>query len=131
LGRWTGRVPATLAVTLAATASAQVAVAPILIGTFGQLSLVSPVANLLAAPAVPVATVVGLTAGVVATVYPEAGSLLAHCAGPFSSWILTVGRHFGAVSWAAIEVPTWWGWLVAVPVGMLALRTLQEAKDSS
>ncbi|MDP9222340.1 MAG: ComEC/Rec2 family competence protein [Actinomycetota bacterium] len=57
------RLPRFLALPLAVTVSAQAAVAPILIGTFGQLSLVSPLANLMAFPAVAPPTVLGFVRG--------------------------------------------------------------------
>ena len=44
---------------LAAAVSAQIAVVPILLWNFGSIPLLSPVANLLAAPLVTVATIVG------------------------------------------------------------------------
>lgn len=51
--------PQPVANVLGATISAQVAVAPILLVTFGSLPLMAPIANLVAAPLVAVATVFG------------------------------------------------------------------------
>lgn len=103
--------PRAVAVAVGVTLAAQFAVAPLLLGVFGQLSLVAPVANLLAAPAVVPATILGLAAGVASSVWAPAGDLLARLAGPAVEWILWVGRTFGAPSWASLEVAPMWGWL--------------------
>lgn len=47
------RLPAWLAEALAVTLAAQLAVLPIVIGTFGQMSFVAPLANVILAPLVP------------------------------------------------------------------------------
>ena len=54
-----GRRPRWLWGTLGAALAAQVAVAPLLLGFFGSLPLLSPVANLAAAPLVAVSTILG------------------------------------------------------------------------
>ena len=54
-----GRRPRWMWQTLGAALSAQVAVAPLLLGFFGSLPLLSPVANLAAAPLVAASTVLG------------------------------------------------------------------------
>ncbi len=58
-GSLTGRLPKPVATTLSATVAAQVAVAPILLMRFGTVPLAAPLANLLAAPAVALATMAG------------------------------------------------------------------------
>lgn len=54
-----GRRPRWVWETLGAALAAQVAVAPLLLGSFGSVPLLSPVANLAAAPLVVVATILG------------------------------------------------------------------------
>jgi ComEC/Rec2-related protein len=63
--------PPWLATAIAVTAAAQLAVAPILVATFGSVPLASLPANLLAAPAAGPTTVWGLLAGSVAGVVGE------------------------------------------------------------
>lgn len=98
------------------TLSAQLGVAPLLIITFERISLVAPLANLLAAPAVPPATLLGLAAGLAGTVAPGLGQVVAGIAAPFSGWILWVSDETGAWSWASLDVSSGWGWLLALPV---------------
>lgn len=131
---WTGPVgerfrwlPALLRLALAATLSAQFAVAPLLIGTFGEFSLMAPLANVLAFPPVAPATVLGVAAGLVGAVYPAAGTFLARLASSFAGWILVVGERLGAVSWASIALPRGAGLVAAVPVLAAVWRTLRTA----
>jgi competence protein ComEC len=110
LARRLSRVPRFVALVLGATLAAQFAVAPVLVGTFGELSLVAPLANLLAIPAVAPATVLGLAAAVGGALVPPLGWLCARIAEPFVAWVLAVGRTTGGWSWASIEVPRAWAW---------------------
>jgi competence protein ComEC len=114
----------------AATIGAQIAVAPLLLGTFGQLSLVSPAANLLAEVAVAPATILGLAGGCVGALDPALGGVLARVASPFVTWVLWVGRTFGSPPWAAIEVPHWTGAAVGVVVIGAAVRIMFASGDT-
>ena len=115
------RIPALLRAPIAITVAAQVAVSPLLIGSFERFSLVAPLANVLAAPAVPPATVIGLSSGIVALASPAAGRVVGAVAGPFAGWILWVAGVTARWSWSSIEVPAVWGWITGVPVGFALL----------
>jgi competence protein ComEC len=110
------RLPAVVAVPLAVTIAAQVAVAPLLALTFGEVSIVAPAANLLAAPIVPFATVMGLASGVAGAVSPTVGGPAALLASPAAGWILSVSDAFGGAPWAAAHLPSWAGWFLAAVV---------------
>lgn len=107
--RWSRRLPPAAAVGLAATVSAQAAVAPILVMTFGELSIAGLPANALALGAVPPATICALGAGAAGALYPPGGELLARAAEPFAAWILWVGDSFGRAGWAILSLPSWSG----------------------
>jgi ComEC/Rec2-related protein len=99
------RLPRVVAVPLGVSVGAQLAVAPLLVATFGELSLVAPVANLLAAPAVPPATVLGLGAALAHGLHPAAGNVLVRLAEPWVAWIVWVGEVFGSLPWASAGLP--------------------------
>jgi competence protein ComEC len=82
------RLPAWLATSLAVPLAAHLACAPAVAGFFGRTSLVSPLVNLLAAPAVPPATLAGFTAGLLAPVAPALARLVAELAAPPTAWLL-------------------------------------------
>lgn len=116
-------VPRPVALGLGATLAAQLAVAPLVVATFGELSVAGPVANLLAMPAVPPATIAGLAAALAGALYEPAGGLVAKVGEPFVAWILWVGTHLGRAPWASVELPAWSGWLAGAPLLAGALRS--------
>lgn len=129
---WAARIeqrvplPLIVCVPLAVTLSAQVAVLPVLVGVFGEVSIVAPVTNLLAAAAVAPATVFGLLGALAGTVHPWIGGLVLRLAEPFTAWILLVGNVGAQPSWATLAVPNWVGAVLGVPVGYAALWTLRR-----
>ncbi len=95
-----------LADALAVSAAAGLATAPLVAGLNGTVSLVSLPANLLAAPAVAPATVLGLAAAVVSPVWTEAADVLVWVAGWPTGWLVGVAERAaalpdGALSWPA------------------------------
>ena len=70
------------------SAAAGLVTAPIVAGLSGTVSLVSLPANLLAAPAVPAATVLGLAAAVVGVVVPPLADALVWLAGWPTRWLV-------------------------------------------
>lgn len=101
LARW---LPVPLAVAVAVPLSAQLACAPIIALFAAQQSLVGVVANLIAEPAAPVATVIGLLACLTAPI-PLLADLLAAAAWLPAAWIATVARTTAELPGAAMLVP--------------------------
>lgn len=98
--------PGPVADALAVSAAAGLVTAPLIAGLSGLLSLVSLPANLLAAPAVPAATVPGLLATVVAPISPAAADALVWSAGWPVRWLVAVAERAadvpdGATGWPA------------------------------
>ena len=130
LTRSLGPFPPVVALPLAVTLAAQVAVAPILALVFGQLSLTAPLANLLAAPAVAPATVLALAAGAGGLVWPGLAGLLAHIAGWFAWWIAAVGHRLGGEPWSAVDTPALVGWVLAAGVVVAVVVGLRTRIDA-
>ena len=99
-------LPGRLADALAVPAAAQVAVAPVLVLLNPSVSLVSIPANLLAAPAVPPATVLGVVAAVTGPVAPWLAEVAGRLAGVPAAWIVLVGRAAAQTPGAALGWPT-------------------------
>jgi competence protein ComEC len=119
-------VPWGLAEALAVPAAAHLVTAPVVAGFVGEVSLVAIIANLLAAPVVALATVLGVLAAVVAPVVPWFAELLVRLAGPEADWLILVAGHAADVPGAVIAWPGGWlgGLLLAGCVALLvaALR---------
>ncbi|MFG1999620.1 ComEC/Rec2 family competence protein [Spirillospora sp. NPDC048911] len=96
------RMPGPLADALAVAAAAQVAVAPLLVMLSGELGVVSIAANLLAAPAVAPATLLGALAAMVAFAEPALARLVAWPAGLAVGWIIWIARTAADLPYATI-----------------------------
>ncbi|WP_344246725.1 ComEC/Rec2 family competence protein [Actinocorallia libanotica] len=111
-----------LAEATAVPLAAQAAVGPILVLLAGTVSLVAVPANVLAAPAIAVATVCGFLTAALAPFLPDLAALTVRPAGWAASWVITVARAFAAVPHGTI--PWHQGLLGAV---LLAVLTIAAA----
>lgn len=111
LARW---LPRWVAEAVAVPLAAQVACTPVVAAISGDVSLVAVAANLLAAPAVAPATVLGLGGGLLGLAWPALGSVVAAPGAWSAGWIITVARWAAALPTPSIE----WG------SGPLALAVL-------
>ncbi|MFC6881113.1 ComEC/Rec2 family competence protein [Actinomadura yumaensis] len=96
------RMPDLLADALAIAAAAQVAVAPVLVMLSGEVGVVSVAANLLAAPAVAPATLLGALGAVTALISVPIAELLMWPAGFAVGWIVWVARASAKLPYATI-----------------------------
>ena len=83
-------VPASLREPLAVSLAAQLGVLPVLVFAFGDFPLVTPFANLVAAPAAEGLGVYGLVASAVAGMAPRLGPLLQQPTAVLVTWVTTV-----------------------------------------
>ncbi len=90
---------------LAVPTAAFVVTIPLVAGLSGQLNPVTVPANLLAAPAVAPATVLGVLAAVVSPFGQPAAELVVWAAGPAVGWLVLVGDRSAAVPGAALPWP--------------------------
>ncbi len=110
-------LPRWLAEAIAIPATAQLAVTPLVAAISGQVSLVAVLANLVVAPVVGPATVLGLGGGLVGLAWAEAGAFLGTLASYCVAWIVEVARHGAVLPTAAVE----WG---TGPVSLTVLTLL-------
>ncbi|MEU4251195.1 ComEC/Rec2 family competence protein [Amycolatopsis sp. NPDC026612] len=126
--RWAGAlvrrgVPPGFAEGLAIPLAAFLVTAPVLAGMAGSVSLVSVLTNVLAAPVVAPATVLGVLATVTGPWWPGAGKVLVYLADPEARWLITVARHGARAPGAVVAWPGGWagGLLAAAVLGVLAV----------
>jgi competence protein ComEC len=98
-------MPRAAAEALAVSAAACLVTAPVLAARGGTISTVSIPANLLAAPAVPPATVLGVLAAVLSTVWAAGAHCVACVAAVPAGWIVAVAEHGSALPAAAVAWP--------------------------
>jgi competence protein ComEC len=120
LRRW----PRSLAAAVAVPAAAQAACGPIVAMLAAQVSVVAVPANLLVAPAVPPATVLGVLAAAIQPVVPPVAGLFGLLAGIPAWWIVQVAQRAADVPSAAVSWPGGMSGavgLAAVTVAVVAL----------
>ena len=103
LARW---MPRPLAEAVAVPLAAQLACTPVVAALSGQVSLVAVVANLLAAPAVGPATVLGLAGGLVGLVVPSLGAVLGRLGCWCAQLIIVVAHRSADLPTAAVDWST-------------------------
>lgn len=117
-------LPRWVAEAVAVPTAAQVACTPVVAWLSGQVSLVAVVANLLAAPAVGPATVLGLLAGLVHLLWELPARFVGRLAGWCADWIVLVADRGAALPVAAVTWPTGpWG-LAGLTVACLAVAAV-------
>ncbi|MDH6237188.1 ComEC/Rec2 family competence protein [Cryobacterium sp. CG_9.6] len=114
LGRW---MPSGLALVISIPLAAQLACQPVLLLLNPTVALYGVPANLLAEPAAPIATVIGLLSCLAQPVLPGLATALAHLAWLPSAWIAAVARTTAALPGNSLP------WLGGV-AGALALAAL-------
>lgn len=98
-------LPAPLAAAVGVSVAAQLGAQPVLGLLSGQLSVVGPVANVLAAPAVPPVTLLGLLAALLAPIWPAGASVVAAGAVPGAWWLAQLAHTCARLPGAAIAWP--------------------------
>ncbi|MBH0129237.1 ComEC/Rec2 family competence protein [Salinibacterium sp. NK8237] len=119
LARW---MPRWLSLVVAVPLAAQLACQPVLLLLQPSLPTYGVLANVMAAPAAPIATVVGLAACVALSVIPALGLGLMWIAWIPSAWVAAVAEFFAEAPWA--RIPWWEGWVGVVTLSVLTVLLL-------
>jgi len=100
------RIPEVLGLrdSVAMTIAAQLTTLPISVWTFGQISLVAPLSNVLAAPAVPVAMLLGFVGTMISYVHFASGQLVAFVGYGAAEWIVGVANVLADVPFATVSL---------------------------
>ncbi|MDL5160032.1 ComEC/Rec2 family competence protein [Actinomycetospora termitidis] len=98
-------IPPGIAEALAVPVAAHVVTAPVVAGLSGEVSLVAVLANLLVAPVVAPATVLGVLAALLAPWWTWGAHAAVWLAGPEVSWLVWVARRCAGVDGATVSWP--------------------------
>ena len=119
MARW---MPLPLAEALAVPLAAQLVCTPVVAALSGQVSVVAVLANLLAAPAVAPATVLGVLATLLAPLSETLAQVAGWLAGRAAWWIVSVAEHGARLPGATVP---WGGSATAlVLLGLLCLAAI-------
>jgi competence protein ComEC len=119
--RW---LPRPLAEALAVPLAAQVACAPVVVAISAQASLASIPANILVAPVVAPATVLGAATAVISLVSPPAAGAVGWLAELPASWIVLVAEHGAELPGAVVVWPGGAAGVLAATAMALGLAAL-------
>jgi competence protein ComEC len=110
LEKWAEWIPNKFAIreSLLLTMSAQVTAVPLIVFYFERLSLIAPIANLLVAPAIPLAMLIGFVSTIFGAVFLPAGVLVGFLAHGLLSYILWVAKWSAKLPLASVDVG-WFG----------------------
>jgi competence protein ComEC len=115
-------LPQWFAESLAVAVAAQLMTTPYIALRFSRVSLLSVPANLLAAPAVPAATVLGVVAAAIAPVWLPFARAVAFVAYLPTGWLVGVAHNGAAVPGASTTWPHGGaGWLLMAACGLLTV----------
>lgn len=114
-------MPGGLAEAVAVAAAATAATLPMSAAISGTVSLLAVPANVLAAPAVPMATVLGVLSALCATVWPAGGELLARVAGAPCRWLVEVAEHAGSAETGQLPWRAGWAGALLAAAALVAV----------
>jgi len=118
------QLPPRLRDVVAVTGGAQLTVMPLLLGTFGTVSLVAFPANVLAAFFVLPAAVFGFLGAIGAVIHPLIGSAVFFLASPFAAVVIRIAHFFAplpvVLTWRSAAV------LLLIVVGVIGLYRLRR-----
>ena len=130
-------LPIWLCQTIALTVSASISTAPIMWVTFGQISLVSPLANAIVEPVFAVAFWASIVTSVLGLVSRDLGEASGAVAYYPLACIRECARLFGNPSWSAVEtpgrgvIPATFAYLGLSAVALMAYRYSPKARVES
>lgn len=132
--KWFGCLPKSFGLKeiLIATLSAQLAVLPLLVVYFGQLSIISPLANLVILLFIPQTMLLGFLAGGIGMVWLAAAKIFGWLAWLFLTFEIGAIRFFASLPFSSIKIE--WGWPIAVIyylilIGLLYLFYQKEREE--
>ncbi len=116
---WLKKIPFFFREPLSATLSAQVFTLPILLSSFGVLSLISPLANMIILPIIPLTMLLGFLSGALAFIWLPIGQFFGFFAYAVLDLIIKISEFLARVPYAAVELKInngwiWGGWYLAI-----------------
>lgn len=132
-----GRLPGWLASSLSVTLAAQIATMPVLVGSFNNLSVVSPLANLLVTPMLPGVMIAGALAVGVGALFEPAGHLLAFPAWLYLTYLVEVIGWTARLPGAVLPVGALGFWsvvayyLLVVAVGFWPSAEMRSVRQAA
>jgi len=130
---WFKKIPEFFRVMLSATLSAQVLTLPIIVSSFGRLSLIAPVANVIILGFIPLSMFLGFTSGIIGMLWLPLGKIVGFFGFIILDVILKISELLARVPYASLElkVNNWIGWgAYYLVIGALILIWYRRKSES-
>lgn len=111
--------------TFAATISAQIMTLPIIASSFGIMSLIAPLTNIIVLPLIPYIMLFVLIAGIGAMIFIKLGTVLALIPLILIWYVIFVARFFSGIPFASLEIQSYW----IIWIGFFALTIFIFKKE--
>ncbi|MEK7130155.1 MAG: ComEC/Rec2 family competence protein [Patescibacteria group bacterium] len=111
--------------TFAATISAQIMTLPIIALSFGIVSLIAPLTNIIVLPLIPYIMLFVLIAGIGAVIFIKLGTVLALVPLILIWYVIFVAQFFSGIPFASLEIQSYW----VIWIGFFALVFLIFKKE--
>ena len=107
LDRWCSKLPQVLGIRegFQMTMAAQLSAVPIIVLIFGRLSIIAPIANIIVAPAIPLAMLFGFLGTICSFVFYFPGQLLAYIGWICLEWIIVWAKLLSKIPYSSIDIP--------------------------
>jgi len=131
------RLPKTfdLAGIASVTLGAQIAVFPLIMFSFGRLSLIAPIANLLILPLIPQTMFWSFLSGLISWFWLGFGKIFSWLAWLFLSYEIKIAEILSKIPYASLNIKINWFWLVILYLILwgvvIRLRIKLQSKDFS
>jgi len=86
------------------TLAAQILTFPLILYSFGRISLIAPLANILVLPLIPWAMLLGFISSLLAAVIPFLGQLVGWLEWLILKYIVYITETFSSINWASIDL---------------------------
>ena len=110
--KWFAHIPGFFRELLSATLAAQVFTLPIIISNFGLLSLISPIANILILPFIPISMFLGFASGLAGMIWLSLGRIVGFFGYIILEIVIKTSELLASIPYASVELKmgNWWIW---------------------
>jgi len=113
------RIPKIVKITFAETVSAQVIVLPLLLTTFGRISIIAPISNILILPIVPLSMLIIFLSTIISVILPAIGKIAFLLSYLPLKYVLLVSEEMANLPFSSIEIKNGWQFISALIYSLL------------
>lgn len=112
--KWFAKIPGFFRELLSATLAAQVFTIPIILSNFGLLSLISPIANIVILPFIPVSMFLGFSSGLFGMIWLPLGKMVGFFGYIVLEIVVKISEFLASIPYASVQLKmsNWYIWVM-------------------